>query len=334
MVIIYMINKIKKSIVETLTSYKKINLIYNRESNDFKNAKVNLGQIQSRLNNVINKVTTLSEVEFQVFSQFGDDGIIDYLVNKIPLENKTFIEFGVEDYRESNTRFLLINKYWSGLVIDGDPANIQKIKSEQLYNFYDLRAVASFITSENINNLITLANFNAAIGILSIDIDGNDYWVWNAINCLDPSIVICEYNSLFGIEEAFTIPYSANFVRGINTPLNFYGTSLKAIYILAKKKGYFFIGCNKAGNNAYFIHERHRNACPVEEKSLIDGYIFASFTESWDELKEPRRGTEKIRSINKFDVIDVETMESKSIDSNKIINSLHKFNKFNGFNKI
>jgi len=97
--------------------------------------KVNLGGLQASMNLQKDRIENLSEVEFQVFSQFGDDGIIQYLVSKLPLKNKTFIEFGVEDYRESNTRFLLVNNAWSGLVMDGSATHIQKIRSEQMYSF-------------------------------------------------------------------------------------------------------------------------------------------------------------------------------------------------------
>lgn len=324
-----MFNKIKKSILNSLVSYKKIDVIYNREQNDYKNAKVNLGQLQAAFNNQKQSINSLAEVEFQVFSQFGDDGIIQYLVNKMPLKNRTFIEFGVENYREANTRFLLVNNYWSGLVLDGSDANIEQIKREQLYSFYDLRAVRQFITKENINEIIGSSLFHKNVGILSIDIDGNDYWVWKEISVIQPDIIICEYNSLFGFEDAITIPYEADFIRGKKSPFNFYGTSLKAAALLAKEQGYFFIGCNSAGNNAYFISEKMRTHCPVEEKSLSEGFRLASFSETWN-MCEPRRGKDKIQSIEGLKVIDVETMKEKILDTSSIIDSLMKAGKFNG----
>ena len=82
-----------------------------------------LGKINTRQVLNINKLSSLKEAEFKVFSQWGDDGIIQYLINKIPIKNQTFVEFGVEDYTESNTRFLLMNNNWSGLIIDGSYSN-------------------------------------------------------------------------------------------------------------------------------------------------------------------------------------------------------------------
>jgi hypothetical protein len=247
--------------------------------------------MQSRHNSTL-KIKKLNEVEFQVFSQFGDDGIIQYLINKLPIPSKTFIEFGVENYRESNTRFLLINDYWSGYIIDGSKMNIEAIKSEQYYSFYDLKAEASFIKKTNINELLGNSNFHHELGILSIDIDGNDYWIWQQIEQFRPCILICEYNSLFGFKP-FTIPYQEDFVRGVNSPFNFYGTSLRSVFNLSKERGYTFIGCNSAGNNAYFIKDQYFESLSISAPTLEEGFEFASFSEVWDENRNALRGESK-----------------------------------------
>ncbi|MCX6324547.1 MAG: hypothetical protein NTZ41_10125, partial [Sphingobacteriales bacterium] len=301
----------------------------NQYSN-IKSSKINLGRLQATLNSAQSSVEDLFQLEFQVFSQFGDDGIIQYLVNKLPLSNTTFVEFGVEDYRESNTRFLLINNGWSGLVMDGDSSNISSIKSGQLYSFYDLRARQCFITKENINETIAAEGFHPEVGLLSVDIDGNDYWVWQAIHAIQPRIVITEYNSLFGFSAPITIPYQPDFVRGKHTPLNFYGTSLKAACLLAKEKGYFFIGCNKAGNNAYFIHESLRHHSPIKEKTAEEGYRFAHFSESWDTDREPRRGKDKVISLSGLTVTNILKNQDEIINTEAIVNELLNAGKFNG----
>src|SRR5687768_12224968 len=114
-----MLSRIKSFLIRNSVNIDQIPEIRKVLSNDLKSPKVNLGQIQTALNNQKQSIKNLDEVEFQVFSQWGDDGIIQYLVNKLDIPNKTFIEFGVEDYKESNTRFLLISNNWSGYVIDG-----------------------------------------------------------------------------------------------------------------------------------------------------------------------------------------------------------------------
>jgi hypothetical protein len=197
---------------------------------------------------------SLQEAEFKVFSQWGDDGIIQWLISKIPQIPETFVEFGVENYLESNTRFLLQNNNWSGLVLDGSPLNVQEIRQHHWFWKHDLTAQCQFIDAENINGLIDVWLKGRQLGILHIDIDGNDYWVWKAISCCKPAIVIVEYNALFGRERALTVPYDPRFVRGSNgRTLLYYGASLRAFCQLADEKGYQFVGCNSAGNNAYFV---------------------------------------------------------------------------------
>jgi hypothetical protein len=219
----------------------------------YKSHKVNLGNIQNRLNLSKETVTSLEEVEFQVFSQFGDDGIIQYLVSKLDLPNKTFVEFGVESYRESNTRFLLVNNNWKGLVIDGSQKNIDFIRRDYLSTVFQLYSECAFITKDNINDLIARMSFHQDLGLLSIDIDGNDYWIWKAITAVHPIIVISEYNADFGANNPWTIPYQVDFVYGKVHPRNYWGTSLLSLCDLAEEKGYAFVGCNSQGNNAYFI---------------------------------------------------------------------------------
>src|SRR5688572_5152319 len=184
-----MLKKVRAFIRNKSTQINRIEGIDALLKNDMKSPKVNLGQIQSYLNNQRPSINSLHDVEFQVFSQWGDDGIIQYLINKIEITNKIFVEFGVENYRESNTRFLLINNNWSGLVIDGSKDNIDYIKKDTVTWAYDLHSKCSFITKENINQIISgflEKGYEKEIGILSIDIDGNDYWIWKEISVVNP----------------------------------------------------------------------------------------------------------------------------------------------------
>src|SRR6266478_3639226 len=141
--------------------------------------------------------------------------MMQYFVNRLDLPNAEhrFIECVVENYREANTRLLLLNDNWSGLVMDGSEHYVSCIRSEQIYWRHDFTALARFITRENINSIIESAGFGERIGILSVDVDGNDYWIWEAITSVDPAVVIVEYNGVFGSHEAVTIPYQADFVR-------------------------------------------------------------------------------------------------------------------------
>ncbi len=322
-----MLKKIYSYFKKSFSNQINLDMIDIAEKKDYKSVKVNIGQLQSHFNSLKGEIKSFSEVEFRVFSQFGDDGIIQWLINKLPLPNKTFIEFGVENYREANSRFLLVNNYWSGLIIDGDEKNIQLVNSETIASFFDLQTICAFITKKNINELILTTKFKKDVGLLSIDIDGNDYWVWKEITTINPIIVVIEYNSLFGFEHAYSIPYEDKFVRGTTTPFNFYGTSLLSAYDLAEEKGYGFIGCNSAGNNAYFIRKDYLQYLPISTRTPEEGYNFASFTEARDSKREFLRGWEKVSSINNLSVINTRSNSLEKLDAQAIISSLTKANK-------
>lgn len=239
-----------------------------------------LGRIESRQLRGMSS-SRLSDYEYRVFSQWGEDGIIQFLLNRIPIERKIFVEFGVQDYREANTRFLLMNNNWSGLVLDCSRQDIERLKSSDVAWRYGLKAVDAFVTRENINRLIGDNGFAGEIGLLSIDIDGNDYWVWEAIDVIDPVIVIIEYNHRFGSELAVTVPYDENFVRGKQYPVIYFGASLKALCRLAQRKGYAFVGCNSNGVNAFFVR-RHLLPADFQELTSEEGYVAGKLTETRD----------------------------------------------------
>jgi hypothetical protein len=171
-----------------------------------------LGRLEHRQLQLISNKDIQSH-EFKVSSQNGEDGIIQFLVDNVHIENPIFIEFGIQDYTESNTRFLLTNNNWSGLVIDGDQDNIDYVIKDRIYWQYNLKAVEAFITKDNVNDLFRKNGLQGEIGLLSIDIDGNDYWVWQAIDSVNPAIVVAEYNHRFGPEKAVTVPYDEKFFR-------------------------------------------------------------------------------------------------------------------------
>jgi hypothetical protein len=241
-----------------------------------------LGRIENRQNKFLEN-TNIHDHEFRVFSQWGEDGILQFLLRYIEVPRKIFVEFGVQNYRESNTRFLVLNDNWAGLVMDSIYENISYIKTDPIYWQHNLKALHVFINRDNINNIIYENGIEGEIGILSIDIDGNDYWVWQAINIINPAIVIIEYNFRFGKVRAVTVPYNENFVRSkAHYSMIYYGASLKALYLLAQKKGYVFVGCNSAGNNAFFVRKDLKPDF-IRELTVEEGYVTGQFRESRDE---------------------------------------------------
>jgi hypothetical protein len=265
-----------------------------------------LGQILSQQVRATTHVDSLSDVEFKIFSQHNEDGIIQYLIYRVPISVKIFIEFGVEDYRESNTRFLLMNNNWKGLIMDSQSKYISRIQSYDFYCQRDLKAVQAFVTRDNINDLFRNHGLTGDIGLLSIDIDGNDYWVWDAISTVQPRIVICEYNSVFGKDLAVTIPYDSDFFRTKAHYSNLYfGTSLKALCILAEKKGYQFAGADSSGSNAFFV--RNDVAQNISHYTCEEGFVQSVARES----RNPQgrltyiSGSDRIKLIANKKVFDV-----------------------------
>ena len=254
-----------------------------------------------------NSIASLQDAEFKVFSQFGDDGIIQYLIHRLATLPDSFVEFGVENYQESNTRFLLLNDNWRGVVLDSDQQCIRQIQESKFYWRHTLAARCAWITRDNINELLRKARLTGEIGLLSIDIDGNDYWVWEKLDAVDPVIVIVEYNSIFGPDLAVTIPYDPNFARHrAHYSGQFWGASLPGLTQLAEKKGYSLVGCNRAGNNAYFVrNDKIDNLKALDAK---DAFVDARWRDSRDKngKLDYLTGTERFQAIAEMEVYDLD----------------------------
>jgi len=294
--------------------------ILQKTNSDQQKILLSLGKVHVELNKSKGILQDISEAEFQVFSQRGEDGIIQYLINNIEIPNKVFIEFGVENFLESNTRFLLMNNNWTGLVIDGSKDNIKFIKSDDIYWKYDLTAIHSFIKKENINSLIKSFTSIEDVGLLSIDIDGNDYWIWEEINVINPRIVICEYNSSFGPEKAISVPYDPEFRRSTAHYSDLYfGASLNAFCYLADKKGYDFVGTASAGVNAFFVRKDLSN--PFKKLTSINGFRESPNRDSRDKKRNlsflPHKSRlNEIKELNVTNVTNGETRAIKEIYQN------------------
>lgn len=249
----------------------------------------------------------LYEAEFCAFSQWGEDGVIDWLIERLPSIPPTFIEFGVEDYRESNSRLLLQLRNWRGLVMDGSQDHIVDIRSQEIYWRHDLEAKCAFIDRDNINDLLAESRLQGEIGLLSVDIDGNDYWVWQAIEVVSPAIVVCEYNAVLGDRYALTVPYRPDFQRTRAHHSNLYfGASIRALIGLGQRKGYTFVGTTSTGCNAFFVRDDLASAIV----GSLDG-VWA-FPSAVREARDPEgrllfvSGAERAELIAQLPLVDLE----------------------------
>ena len=200
--------------------------------------------------------TMLARHEFRVSSQNGEDGIIAFVFSQIGTTDCRFVEFGSGDGRQCNTASLSVNFGWTGLLMDADAQKVRAAVAHytQLGLSEAVRVRHCLVTTENINTELRESGFLGEIDLLSIDIDGNDYWVWEAIRLVQARVVVIEYNATFGRERAVAIPYSPDFNRFDAHPSGrYHGASLKALELLGRIKGYSLVGCNSDGVNAFFV---------------------------------------------------------------------------------
>jgi hypothetical protein len=280
----------------------------------FDEIKINQGRILSS-QQLSKTPESLAEFEFKVFSQWGEDGILQFLTRNLRLPNRTFIEFGVEDFFESNCRFLMMKDLWQGYVIDGSSANILRLRSSYFYWRYQLQARASFITAENICALLDESGFDKDIGILSIDLDGIDYYVLDRLKDWRPGILIVEYNAIFGANRAVSVPYDARFRRTAGHHSNlYYGASLPAFCHLACGRGYALVGTNSMGSNAFFVRRDLLNKS-VREIDPRQGFRDSIFRESRDVQGRlsTLSGADRRTEIGALPLIDVTSGQSLAV---------------------
>lgn len=270
--------------------------------------KINQGRILAELNSKKTSAS-LSDFEFKVFSQWGEDGIIQHLTQHLHIRNRTFIEFGVEDFSESNCRYLMMKDAWRGFVIDGSPQHVARLKASPTYWRYQLTAREAFITRDNIAALLDESGFARDAGILSVDIDGNDWFVLEALSAWRAAIIIVEYNAVFGNRRAVSVKYDPDFVRNRKHFSNLYwGASLPAFDHLLRPRGYEFVGTNSVGSNAFFVRSDLINA-HVPAVSVADGFRDVVFRDSRDKRGNLNflSGQPRLDQIADLALVDVAT---------------------------
>jgi hypothetical protein len=268
--------------------------------------RLQTGWLQSR---VAREAASLGEAEFKVFSQFGEDGIIQFLTARVEIENDTFVELGVEDYSESNTRFLLTQDNWRGVIIDAAGDHAAFLHENELSWRHQIDAVQAFIDRDNVNSLIRNAGVEGDIGLLSIDLDGNDYWILEAIDVVSPRILVVEYNSAYGADAAVTIPYAPAF-RRLEAHYSglYFGASLAGLQRLAEGKGYALVGCGASGANAFFV--RRDVLGDLRPREAGEAYVASRFRESRGpdgELTFVSARSERLRLIADLPLLDLDS---------------------------
>ncbi|WP_445636398.1 Methyltransferase FkbM domain-containing protein [Nostoc sp. DSM 114161] len=240
---------------------------------------------------VTNTLPKFQDVGFHNYSQTDEDGFLLYIFSLIGTTNKKVIEICCGDGIECNAANLIINHGWQGILVDGD---IEQLKiGRKIYSFLKTTSnnppqlVHAWVTSENVNELILNNGFNGEIDLLSLDLDGIDYWLWESINCIKPRVVVLEYNTYWGGEKSVSVPYDPKFTAKIINGAYYCGASLRAFVNLGKKLGYRLVGCNTKKFNAFFVSEDV--ATDILPEVTVDSCLpsFDSFSKSHNEYNFP-----------------------------------------------
>ncbi|HEX2140207.1 MAG TPA: hypothetical protein VHG33_10890 [Woeseiaceae bacterium] len=198
----------------------------------------------------------LQQYEYSLLSQNGEDGILRFLFSEIGFDSRHFVEFGFGAHQCNSLR-LILHENFKGLLMDGSSENCEffRIAAEQR-GVTGVKAACTFLTRENLEQTIGEHGVPREVDLLSLDVDGNDYWFWEALERLSPRVVCIEYNAGIGPDLSWTVPYDPEFERFAKHPSGFFhGASLKALEKLGQRKGYRLIGCDSTGTNAFFLRD-------------------------------------------------------------------------------
>jgi len=240
-----------------------------------------------RLN--IRPLPTFDEVGFRCYSQLEEDGILLYIFSLIGVTNKIIVEICAEDGTECNATNLILNHGWQGFMFDGDKQKVQR--GQQFFMNKKDTCICppkfnhAWITAENVNEIIQNAGIKGDIDLLSIDIDGMDYWIWKAIECINPRVVVCETNNVIAADKAITVPYDPNFILKKD---EYHGASLAAMTKLSAQKGYRLVGTHRYGFNAFYIRNDIDEDLlpPVQVADCLLHPFTIRMKESWPKIKE------------------------------------------------
>ena len=197
----------------------------------------------------------ISDTGLRVFSQFEEDGILLYIFATIGTTTKTYVDIGCADGVYSNCANLALNFGWYGLGVDGNQKNISR--AEAFYGrhpdtrLFPPKFIHAKVTRENVNSLVSEAGFTGEIDLLSIDIDGNDYHIWEGITAIQPRVVIIETHVEFGFEN-IVVPYDPEYSHPGKHP-QYHGASVVAMNNLADRLGYRLVGANNYGFNTIYV---------------------------------------------------------------------------------
>lgn len=207
-----------------------------------------LGELARRYRGVSDP-PDLTQYELRVFSQNGEDGVLAEILRRIGVEGGGFVEFGIQDGSEGTTVFLAQVLGWPGVYLEADGAAYAALERRYAAS-PRVRTVHAAVEPGNVEALFAQAGVPEEPDVLSIDVDGNDYWIWHALERYRPRVVVIEYNGDLPPRAVEVMPYTPGFRWDHSSA---YGASLGALEALAAEKGYVLVHTESAGVNAFFV---------------------------------------------------------------------------------
>lgn len=204
---------------------------------------------------------TLCESGFRVYSEFEEDGMILYVLTMIGFKNRKVVEMCCGTGHECMATNLVLNHGFDGYLFDGNITNVKLakdfFKSKKDCLLYTPVLRKAWITTDNVNNLLEDAGCAGEVDLFSLDIDGNDYWIWRAITAIKPRLLVCETHNVIPSDCSLTIEYRSDFEcpSRLGPEQDYRGSSLLAMVRLCKEKGYRLIGGHRCGFNVFFLRE-------------------------------------------------------------------------------
>lgn len=254
-------------------------------------------------------IRQLHEASFSVFSQFGEDGILDFICSKISLSRPKVLELGCGDFGECNSRFLAEYRSASAVLVDARNDLIEKVKQLEVYWKNHILPIQTWITPDSLAGIQTFAQkFMGGIDIVSLDVDSNDYWIAQSLDFSNVKIVVVEYNPFFGSKRAVSILRDDNHDRRkAHFTWDYYGASLMAFKTMFEKRGLSFIGSNLQGTNAFFVRDSAVPSLGLDDTQPLDFYVNCPTRDS--RLKQGglsyRTFSERINDLHGLQVVDV-----------------------------
>jgi len=233
----------------------------------------------------------LALYELRVFSQNGEDGVLAEILKRCGTSSEFFVEFGAARGVENNCALLADVNGWRGLFIEGDEDEYRHLESKYRGSAR-VTTRHALVTPENVETLFAEAGVPDEPDVLSIDVDGPDYWLWKAIESYRPRVVVAEYNAMLGLERALVRPEHAT---GGWDETVWFGASLRALELLGERKGYGLVHTDLSGLNAFFVRADLPGEFPAADEVVrrAPNYLLSAITHKPDPHNRPFFDVEK-----------------------------------------